>query len=1008
MKIRRATKTTRSAARRRARRAELRKVHRTSAKRRARRADERKPRKIRPPMLRAWTGDEEGIDIDLFAGGGGASEGKRRATGRSPDIAVNHWPAAIAMHEVNHPDCDHYVENVYKVKPLAVTKGKRCRLLWASPTCFPAGTLVLTRNGLQPVELVAVGDEVLTHKSRWRKVVSTISKKSPTVIVRGQGHYGLETTPDHPFYSKRITRRYPRGRDGRGMRHRPVREMNENPYWPTAETMEGKLWASPTRFAECSIPICQTASFSDDFFYLVGRWVGDGFGSKGDVVICTGASDFNAMRAIFRKRPLLDQSGRIVAPRVDATDSPAPKLIWGNSALSRWLEDNFGAGCENKHLPSWVFSMQESWRRALLDGYVDADGYTKERFTSTTSVSKALSVGVRLLVASLGYAPCMYFVSGKPGQIEGRHFIGRDSFKVDWRTDNQKETSLRDTAHLFTLVKEVTDTGRIATVYCLQVDEDESYVADGIVVHNCSHFSRASGCKLKDRKIRGLAWSIIPWIKHVRPDLIILENVVEFLTWGPLHDEHRKRCKGDSNRDGCHKTCPYGKPIKDRMGETFAAFKDKVESYGYSFEFKILTAYEFGAPTTRTRVYIQMRADGLPATWPEPTHAKPTLAFDGENVVRIEADGKRMLQPWRTAAEVIDWSIPCRSIFDRKVPHVPATRRRLAKGVRKFVLETAKPFLLHLTHGDRHAPHSIDEPVPTVTCANRGEQALAVPYMIHMGNGERPGQEPRTYDVGKPYPTVVAGGIKAQPVVARLAFMAKAYGERRETEVQAQALDQPLSTVTTQDHHQLVAAHTVKFQGTSTGSPLHDPLHTVTAGGEHHGIVAASLMRYNGERRDGESPRGQSLDAPISTLDTSNRFALVNAHAAQATEWNDVIAAKARRVYKFLKKEGHDGPWMDHANKIVRVPGTDLVIYDIAMRMLIARELFRANGFADSYVIDLIGPNGKPLTKTEQIRMVGNSVVPHVAEALVRAALSSMPKRQAPRRGTQLSMLQAA
>lgn len=632
MKLRRATKTKKAVARRRARRADartqVRKVHQATALRRARHAANKKPRAVRQPILRAWTGDD-GIDVDLFAGGGGASEGMRRATGRSPDIAVNHWPEAIRMHEVNHPDCKHYIESVYKVKPREVCGGKRCRLLWASPTC--------------------------------------------------------------------------------------------------------------------------------------------------------------------------------------------------------------------------------------------------------------------------------------------------------------------------------------------------------------SHFSRASGCKLKDRKIRGLAWSILPWIKHVRPDLIILENVIEFLTWGPLHDDHRKGCKGDDNRDGCHKRCPYGKPIKERMGETFDEFEAKVRSYGYSFEFRRLIAWEYGAPTTRERVYIQMRADGQAASWPVPI---------------------RTLETRRTAGkDVIDWSIPCPSIFDRKTPHVAATRRRLAKGVRKFVLETTKPFLMHLTHGDRHAPHSIDDPLPTVTCANRGEQALAVPFMIHRGNGERPGQEPRTYDVNNPYPTVVGGGIKAQPVVA---FIAKAFGERRETEVQAQGLDQPIGAVTTQDHHQLVAASTIKFHGTSTGSPLQDPLHTITAGGEHHGIVAASLLRYNGQSI------GQAPDSPIGTIDCKDRYALVNACTAPATEWNDIIAAKARRVYKFLKKEGVKGPWMDHENKLVRIPSTDLVIYDLGMRMLVARELFRAQGFSDDYIIDLIGPNGKPLTKTDQIRMVGNSVSPDVAEHLIRAAISTLPKRAAPRRGQQLSMLEAA
>lgn len=1087
--------------------------------------------KLRPqhrsPVMRAWGPGEE--DVDLFAGGGGASEGKRRATGRSPHVAVNHWPTAIAVHRANHPDCEHYIEDVYKVKPIEATRGKRVRLLWASPTCFPSGTLVFTRSGLQPINTVAVGDEVLTHKSRWRKVTSTISKRSSTVIVRGQGHYGLETTPDHPFYSKRITKRWQKNKNGK----RPeVRELVENPYWPTAETMEGKLWATPTRFADDAIPICSTAAFSDDFFYLVGRWLGDGFTSKGDVCICTGADDFKVMRGIFHDRPLLDGDGLVVAPRIQAIDTPAPKLVWGNASFARWLESNFGAGCEYKHLPSWALSMQESWRRALLTGYVDADGHVEGRLSSTSSVSKALSVGIRLLVASLGDAPCLYRVAGKPCQIDGRSFIGLDQFKVDWRSDNQKQTTFRDSHHLFSLVKEVSPTGRVETVYCLQVDEDESYVADGIVVHNCTHFSRAKGKRLAPAtiKIRGLAWSIVPWIKQVRPEVIIIENVVEFETWGPICHQHNGGCTGehDESGDSCAKNCPYGRPIKSRLGETFRAWEARIRSFGYSFEVKKIKAWEYGAPTTRERLYVVMRADGRPMQWPTPTHAQPHLA---EQLGRA---------PWRTAADIIDWSIPCPSIFDRKKPHVPATRRRVARGMRKFVLEASKPFLMHVTHGDRHAPHSVDAPTPTVTGANRGEQAivqpyimsnntnnvpkgmdhpvptvttgnrnflvqpftlpvktwggggneargidqptrtitaskrgeyaiarpylvqtahgevdrngkkrgpgehelekplgtvcasgtdfaLAVPYMIHRSNGERPGQDPRTYDVRAPHPTVVAGGLKTAVVTA---FVAKNFSDRRENEVQGIDVDRPITTVTGQDHHALVAASLVKYRGTSDAHPgtadIAEPAHTISAGGDRGGIhtalQAAFLARYNGERRDGEEPRGSIIDEPASTLDASNRLAVTAAFLTKfqqnstgqdvrepqhtvmagasrfgvveaplldgAAEWSDDIARRAKRVYDFLVAEGIVGPWLDHDEQIVRLPGTDLVVYDIGMRMLVPRELFAAQGFGPEYIIELtVGPKGKPISKTEQVRLAGNSVCPDVAEALIRAAL---------------------
>lgn len=435
----------------------------------------------------------------------------------------------------------------------------------------------------------------------------------------------------------------------------------------------------------------------------------------------------------------------------------------------------------------------------------------------------------------------------------------------------------------------------------------------------CVDFSRAKGARLSPETvaIRSLATIAIPWIRQTRPEVIILENVVEFRQWGPVDWTHVGGCPGTDDESGksCIKACGYGRPIKERRGEDFAAWRDEIISYGYSFEQRVLRACDYGAPTSRERLYIAMRADGQPFAWPEPTH------------------GPGRARAHRTAAEIIDWSIPCPSIFERAKPHVPATRRRLAKGMRKFVLEAARPFLLH---------------APTVTGANRGEQALAVPYMIHRSNGERPGQEPRTYDVRAPHPTVVAGGIKTSSV---LAFLAKAYGERHENEVQASDLRGPLGTVTAQDHHHLVAVATTKFYGTSTGHPVDEPLATVTGGGWKHGLLAASLLRYN--------------------------------------EWDDAIASKAHRVYRFLVEEGADGPWLDRENQLVRLPACpELVIYDIGMRMLVPRELFRANGFADSYVIDLIGPRGKPLTKTEQVRLVGNSVCPDVAEALVRAALA--------------------
>lgn len=899
------------------------------------------------------------IVVDQFAGGGGASTGIAWATSREPEIVVNHDAEAIAMHTANHADSTHYIEDVWRVDPEKVCMGRKVGLMWMSPTCFTAGTLVLTSTGLKPIETIRVGEKVLTHKSRWCLVTDTVSKMSDTVIVRGQGHYGLETTPDHPFYSKRVVKRWPRGKKENGKRLGLVREIVENPYWPTAETMFGKLWATPTRFADSVIPTCSSVSFSDDFFYFIGRWLGDGYTNKGDVYICTGADDFSTMSTIFDSRPLLDELGNAIAPRTSALDSPAPKLAWGNATFSRWLDEHFGSGCENKQLPVWVLSLQKSWREALLDGYVDANGSISGDLTATSSVSKTLSVGIRLLVASLGHTPCLYLAAGRYGEIDGRSFFGRDAYKVSWRTSSEKQTAFRDTSHLFTLVKEVSKAEQPnKVVYCLQVDEDASYVADGIVVHNCTHFSKAKGTALdaSSLKLRALAWVGVRWAAAVRPRIICLENVEEFAKWGPLHRSHSPDC--DSGP--CHKKCQLHKPIKSRQGETFRAFIRRLEKLGYEVKWWLKKACDFGAPTTRRRLVLVARCDGQPIVEPMPTHGSG-------------------LRPYRTAAECIDWSNLGKSIFDEdgNTRHADKTLDRVRAGIHKYVLGAARPFIVPVAYGARSGDqrtNSVDEPAPTV-CGNRGGHSLVTPvlirsdmhqsnsgctyspetplstittggghaviapYLVHRSNGERLGQTPRTYDAQKPLGTIVAQGQKHAAVAALLV--------KNNGGVVGQSLTGPIATLDTSNRYAIVASHLVKMRGTSdahvaaSSSSVEDPVPTLSAGGTHMAAVHAFLVRYNGQ----SGP--QAVDGPIGTLDTTDRYGLVT----------------------------------------VMVDGEEYVIVDIMMRMLTPRELFLAMGFPPEYVIDLVGSKGKKLSKTAQIRMCGNAVCPQLAEAVVRAQL---------------------
>lgn len=415
---------------------------------------------------------------------------------------------------------------------------------------------------------------------------------------------------------------------------------------------------------------------------------------------------------------------------------------------------------------------------------------------------------------------------------------------------------------------------------------------------DCKHFSKAKGGKPVEKHIRGLAWVVTRWAKAVKPRVIILENVAEFQDWGPLLDDN--------------KPCPV------RRGLTFRRWLGVLRNAGYEVEVRELRSCDYGAPTSRKRMFIIARSDGLPIVWPTTTHGP--------------GPG---LEPYRTAAECIEWVLPCPSIFERKRPLAENTQRRIARGIRKYVVEAPEPFIIPLTHhGDRRV-HRMCDPMPTITAAHRGELAMVAPSLIHRGNGERPGQAPRIYDIEKPHPTVVAGGVKTGLVAA---FLARHYGGHENDGSAAQV---PMFTVTTKDHHALVASHLLKLRGgfadhQVTAQRLDLPAPTVTAGGQHLAEVRAFLVKYYGTDQDPQ------LGFPLHTVTTKDRFGLVTVH------------------------------------------GEHYAIADIGMRMLVPRELFRAQGFPDSYRIE-IDIGGKPLSKGAQVRMCGNSVTPPVAAALVAA-----------------------
>jgi DNA (cytosine-5)-methyltransferase 1 len=532
---------------------------------------------------------------------------------------------------------------------------------------------------------------------------------------------------------------------------------------------------------------------------------------------------------------------------------------------------------------------------------------------------------------------------------------------------------------------------------------------------DCKHFSKAKGGAPVEKRIRGLAWVALRWAAKCKPRVIMLENVEEFKTWGPLI---QKLVRYRDKETGEHVEELKWMPDPARRGKTFDSFVRQLRAHGYHVEWRELRACDFGAPTIRKRFFLVARRDGLPIRWPAPTHGVP----DSRGVLA------GLLQPHRTAAECIDWSLPCPSIFERKRPLADATLRRIAKGIMRYVVEAEKPFIVG-AGGPAYAgkPTSAEQPFGTLTTENH--RAVVMPTLVQTGYGERDGQAPRALDIEKPLGTVVSGGKHAL-VSAFLNEHANASNQR------VMSADAPLRTICAQvkgGHFSMVSAHLTKFRSGSTGSELAEPVPTITAGpkenpaGAPHalGLVTAFMAQHNKERTGVKA--GRPVDAPVSTLTASGSqqsivtSTLVKLRGTSSTAAVDeplhTVSAGGQHhaeVRAFLVKYyGADQdprleePLHTVTTKdrfgLVTIQGVDYEIVDIGLRMLAPHELYLAQGFPADYVIEeipdpaLLFADGVqaaadplklprvPLTKSAQVRMCGNSVCPPVSEALIRA-----------------------
>ncbi len=525
---------------------------------------------------------------------------------------------------------------------------------------------------------------------------------------------------------------------------------------------------------------------------------------------------------------------------------------------------------------------------------------------------------------------------------------------------------------------------------------------------DCKHFSKAKGGAPVEKKIRGLSWVVLRWaMSSVSPRCIFMENVEEIQTWGPLIEVDGKM-----------------RPDPMRAGETFKGFmsmlttgisKDHpafaeaceflkiapdsiqagklIKGLGYKAEWNVLKACDYGAPTIRKRFYMIARRDGLPIVWPKPTHGK------GEG-----------LKPYRTAAECIDWSIPCPSIFGRKKELAVNTQRRIARGLDKFVIKNPQPFIMQMNF--ENPPQNINKPLSTHTAVNKHyvAQPKIQPYI--MSNNTNNAQ----HSTKEPLPTVTTGN---RNFVCMPSFI-QYHSEQSEREVRGQKANEPIMTVDGSPRYGINACYISKyFSGEQQkGADIKEPLPAITSI-DHNAVVAANIVHYYGG-----ADHASKADNPLPTITVEPRHYLTESHLCVLRNNMDCKSLKEpmptlttsaghmAQIVSYIQKldstqdlmnwpkvrkllNDYDGYNIaDDEILIIEINGVQHFIADIGMRMLKAKELKLAQGFPDDYIIDIEPYIGKKYSEAKQIARLGNAVCPPVATALIRENCADMAYRK--------------
>lgn len=794
----------------------------------------------RPSVRRRRFRHDDLIAVDLFSGFGGLTRGIEMA-GFTTIMAANHNAYKVEVHEANHPHAEHWIADLVDPEaadyhsardlPAAdllvagvscvnhsiantikayeqgvglfeledpeyearVTRSERDR---ATANCFPAGTVVVARRGMVPIEQLVVGDEVLTHRNRWRRVTATMSRHAPLVTVKGRGHTALEVTANHRFLTR------PAALNRRGW------TFGEEEEWTAAEDLVGHAWQSPAEFPAASVPAAPEGwEYDHHFWWTVGRWLGDGW-----IRHCSPSGEMVGICCGYAERAELD--GRWDARATEAATTVRYELR-GSGPLARWLISHFGEHAHGKTIPSWALSMDDEYRKALVEGYMSADGCASlgGRRGSCATVSRRLAIGMKLLLQSLGYRPTLRCRAPQPWRIEGRTGTTRPMWVLQWMTEQRRaSTIVTMDGRCVGVVREVVDEGREAEVFDIEVEEDHSFVADGVIVHNC----------------------VLHYAAQHRPRMILVECTTELQSWGPL--------------------LPGSKKVGD--GSTYRWWLKQFDLLGYNHEVLFLNSQFFGVPQSRNRGYWVFVHKSLPmpdlehrpvsrchrcdkdveAVWTWRTGIPPTgkVAYGEQYEYRCPSCRSAVIPPMTPSLAALDLTDLGTRIGDRPIktfkdghrgPFAASTTARIERCRQKFA---DFPAILMPAKGVHGSERLLLQPLATQTSQQEtallstghalwDEPALALAVDNYQG-APRGAGEPLPTQVGSETLAVVSSGV----IPYRKHTVPAVHTE-------------PMSTFTSEQIPGLLtAAGWFKQNGTSPNHgtaphPLSDPLGTLTA-----------------------------------------------------------------------------------------------------------------------------------------------------------------------------------